>query len=141
MTVAVWDGTTLACDRGASDGPTIWEVNKMLYYGNYVIVGVGPVADVGRLIDWYLTGANPDHFPYSASAMLLVVKDGERKLYQYDHSATPRIYEDTKVAFGSGKDFAFGGLAAGATAEQAVQIACRFSTSCGHGVDKYDPMG
>ena len=140
MTVAVWDGTTLACDRGASDGPTIWEVNKMYRYGDYAAVGVGPAIDVGKLIDWYVYDGSAHTFPYTASAMLLVVRKGERKLYQYDHSATPRIYEDTKVAFGSGKDFAFGGLAAGATAEQAVQIACRFSTYCGHGVDKYDPM-
>lgn len=140
MSVAVWDGNVLACDRGASDGPTIWEVNKMYRYGDYVVVGVGPVREIGKLIDWYHYERSPNEFPYSASAMLLVVKKGERKLYQYEGSATPRVFEDTKVAFGSGKDFAFGGLAAGATAEQAVQIACRFSTSCGHGVEVYDPM-
>lgn len=140
MSIVVWDGKTLASDRGASDGPTIWEVTKLRTFKDFALVGVGPSLEVGRLTDWYLNGSHTDKFPYTgAGAKLLVCRN--KKLFEYSNSSLPNIFDEHhKVAFGSGKDFAFGALAMGATAEQAVHIACRYSTSCGHGVDTYEAV-
>lgn len=140
MSIVVWDGKTLAVDRSSTDGVTIWEVNKLRVFENFGLTGVGPAADVGRLTDWYLSGYHAERFPYGAShSRLLVCRNG--KLFEYNNSTLPTIYDhNQKVAFGAGKDFAYGALAMGATAAQAVSIACRYSTSCGHGVDTYESM-
>jgi hypothetical protein len=42
---------------------------------------------------------------------------------------------EKKVAYGSGGDLALGAMAAGATAKQAVAIACRFDPNTGQGID------
>ena len=140
MSVVVWDGKTLATDRSATDGATIWEVSKLRVFKDFALVGVGPALDVGRLTDWYLNGCVADRFPYGAvHSRLLVCRNG--KLFEYSSSSLPTIYNhNQKVAFGVGKDFAFGALAMGATSEQAVSIACKYSTACGHGVDKYESV-
>lgn len=140
MSIVVWDGKTLAVDRGSTDGATIWEVNKLRTFKDFGLVGVGTAMDVGRMTDWYLNGCHADRFPYGSShSRLLVCRNG--KLFEYNNSSLPTVYDhNQKVAFGAGKDFAYGALAMGATAAQAVTIACKYSTSCGHGVDTYESV-
>lgn len=62
---------------------------------------------------------------------VVVVFDRKRKVVLvYDEHHVPERVRDSE-AWGSGADFAIGALDAGASAEQAVKITCRRSTSCG----------
>lgn len=137
--MVVWDGKQLAVDRSVTDGVTLWEYVKLRTFDGYAIAGIGNQTDVKRMMDWYVAGAHPAAFPSGIyTADMFVVKGGQ--LYHYERSPHPLHYGDIKVAFGTGKDFAFGALAMGATAEQAALVACKFSTTCGNGVDVYDAM-
>lgn len=139
MSVVVWDGKSLACDRGVTDGVTLWEYAKLRMFKDYAIAGIGNQTDVKRLMDWYVAGAHPAAYPTGISSADIFVARGNT-LYHFEKSPYPLHYGDTKVAFGTGKDFAFGALAMGATAAQAVEVACKFSTTCGHGVDVYEAL-
>jgi ATP-dependent protease HslVU (ClpYQ) peptidase subunit len=49
-----------------------------------------------------------------------------------------QVVEDPFMAWGSGRDFALGAMAMGATAREAVAVACRFNVYCGNGIDAFD---
>lgn len=144
MTIVVWDGSTLAVDRGVTDGFTMWEQDKAWKVGDIVITGAGHMAQVVAMRDWYARGANPDDFPHTQRVgdswceLIVVSKAG---LIRYERTHIPFEHGHNKCAFGSGKDFAYGALAMGATAEQAVSIANHFSIHCGMGVDVYNFEG
>jgi hypothetical protein len=134
MSVVVWDGQSLALDRGATDGVTMWELDKWWKDGDDVLTGVGHHATLVALRDWYLAGRDLDTFPRLLQPAELVVVTGGR-LHRYEHTSPRPIDHGTnKCAFGAGRDFAYGAMAMGATAEQAAQVACGFSVACGHGV-------
>ena len=140
MTIVVWDGTTLAVDRGVTDGFTMWEQDKAWKLDDIVITGSGHMASVIAMRDWYMNGSNPDTFPNKLvmgdnySELIVVSRAG---LIRFEKTYIPFEHGHNKCAFGSGKDFAYGALAMGATAEQAVSIANHFSIHCGMGVDVY----
>ena len=137
MSVVVWDGKSLAVDRGATDGFTMWELEKAWEIGDEVVTGVGPLDVILRLVTWYRGGCGADAFPRSAQDAELIIASpvGLRRIT----SASPtQINHGLNLcAFGAGRDFAYGALAMGATAEQAVKVACRFSVSCGHGAQVF----
>ena len=78
MTVIAWDGKTLATDRMANDGSQKWESSKAWYdtsEGEVVIItGVGLLAYIKQLSEWYTKGlpVMPDVAP--SMAQLIVVK-------------------------------------------------------------------
>lgn len=138
MSVVVWDGKSLAVDRGATDGFTMWELDKAWKHDEEVLTGVGAYSTICRMRDWYLAGCINDDFPRTLShAELIVVSPSGLKRYEHT-SPQPIVHGFNKCAFGSGRDFAYGAMAMGATAEQAAQVACGFSVSCGHGVKSFN---
>lgn len=140
MTVVVYDGASLAVDRGVTDGYTMWAQNKAWKFNDCVVTGTGHMATVIAMRDWYMEGANPDKFPASLalgdtySELIVVSKAG---LIRFERSPIAIEHGHYKCAFGTGKDFAYGALAMGATAEQAVTIANHYSIHCGMGVDVF----
>ncbi len=144
MTVVVWDGGTLAVDRGVSDGFTMWEQDKAWRLGNAVLTGVGTMSLVLAMREWYLRGCIPDQFPTEQTLtdrwceFIVATPDG---LFRYERSHIPIEHGRNKCAFGYGKDFAYGAMAMGATAEQAAHVACKFSPHCGMGVDVFNLEG
>lgn len=144
MTVIVWDGKSLAVDRGVSDGYTMWEQDKAWRHGDAVLTGVGTMTLVLAMRNWYIAGRNPIDFPPEQTLpdrwceFIVATPDG---LFRYERSHIPIEHGRNKCAFGHGKDFAYGALAMGANAEQAVIIANKFSVHCGMGVDVFNFEG
>lgn len=135
MSVVVWDGRSLALDRGGTDGATLFELDKYWEVGGEVITGVGDYGSITALRDWYTLHVGGRGFPSLLHPAELIVVQRDVGLRRYEHiSASPIAHGFNKCAFGSGRDFAYGALAMGATAEQAAEVACRYSISCGHGV-------
>jgi hypothetical protein len=56
---------------------------------------------------------------------------GPNGLRRYENQHVPVDHGRNKCAFGVGKDFAYGALAVGATAELAVHAASQFIPECG----------
>ena len=95
------------------------------------------------MVTWYLDGANPEKLPKFQEGdgwAQLVVATPEECFYLEDTAEKIKV-EGEYMAWGSGRDFAMGALAMGADAKQAVEVACRFSVSCGMGVDVADLSG
>ncbi len=145
MTVVVWDGETLATDCAATDGVAKWESTKAWEgycadYGDVIISGAGPLQTILRMRDWIL-GSNPHRvFPKQQEGpqfcyFLVVTK--HQGLLRWEQGPIPIEHGYSKCAFGEGKDFAYGALAMGATAEEAVKIANEYSVHCGLGVKTY----
>lgn len=94
----------------------------------YAFTGVAPIFDV--MVEWHQKGAKVEELPKGAE------KDDDRNgwtLIAIDHtgigkysSGCPYIERfDPPVAFGAGQDYALGAMVAGASASQAVEIACK----------------
>jgi len=140
MTVIVWDGTTLAVDRAGSDSYTKWEQEKSWIVGESVIAGTGRLDTVLRMRRWFTEGGRDGEYPElqkdadTWGDFIIVDINGLRR---YERTCTPIEHGFNKCAFGSGKEFAYGVLAMGGTAHQAVQVANKYSQSCGIGIDLY----
>ena len=143
MTIVVWDGETLATDCAATDGAAKWQTTKAWYAqvaGQLVVLsGAGPVQTILSMREWYKRGAIPDELPQAQTSphwchFIVVTSEG---LLRYEQGPYPIEHGRNKCAFGEGKDFAYGAMAMGATAAEAVAVCNDFSPSCGLGVNTY----
>jgi ATP-dependent protease HslVU (ClpYQ) peptidase subunit len=140
MTIIVWDGKTLAADRQATCGNLARSMRKISRYGDILIGGAGTRSAVDAVMNWVLKGCVAQDFPKLSSvpaerdvSLWVINKNGT--IRKFEDSPFPMVYDDNVFAEGSGRDFAYGAMAMGANAIQAVEIACRFDVTCGGGVD------
>lgn len=132
MTTIAWDGRSLAADRQSS-----YHCNPVakIEHNAYGLVGASGDFDLGLAVMVWLAGNGPKPaIPSDATLTVLHV----------DHDGKARIYHNALVpipaglpffAIGSGRDYAMGAMAMGASAEEAVRIAARFDESTGGDVD------
>jgi hypothetical protein len=138
MTVIAWDGKSVAVDKQGNFGELRQATTKFKKLPTGEVLLWGGTAENGiAMADWYARGADPKDFPPeqrtdSWSRLVVVAKD---KVLHYEQMPIPQRIEDSFCAWGSGRDFALGALAMGADARKAVEVACRFCTSCGIGID------
>lgn len=137
MTVIAWDGKTLAADKMATDGGGIKRtVTKIIRHGDAMLAFTGSF-DVGaELRAWWISGADPEHFPQKARedlATLIVIR--RDSVCTYIAGPVPMIHEVERCAFGSGRDFAEAAMFLGQDAAEAVRVASHFQSDCGNGVD------
>lgn len=143
MTVIVWDGTTLATDKAASDGVIQWKSEKAWYHGdgdNRIIVsGAGPLHSIMAMKKWFIGGFDGNTFPsiQITDPCHFIVVSPVMGLYRYEGGPAPIDHGHDACAFGEGREFAYGALAMGATAAVAAGIACEYSVHCGLGVQEY----
>lgn len=145
-TIAYRDGI-LAADRLAQlDGAVSGLVTKVqvpVADGIYRAVGIaGTLAELQRVMWWANTenefGDTPQALPppkLSAGTVALLI-DASGDVGYLEEDAEALITIDAPFhARGSGREFALGAMAQGATAIEAVQVAARFDTKTGGGVD------
>lgn len=143
MSVVVWDGKVLATDCAANDGVVQWRSTKAWYHGDnddrVILSGTGPLQSIIQMRDWFIAGANPGAFPHTqiAHTCHFIVVSPYVGLYRYETDPTPIPHEFDVCAFGEGREFAYGALAMGATATQAVEVANMYSPHCDLGVATY----
>jgi len=142
MTVIAWDGKIIAADKQASHCGLKREVTKLFIStkGNEVLGFSQDYENGLGLIEWYNEGAVRRDWPawQTETSWGRLVVAGHKYLFCYEQLPFKQLYSVDPTAFGSGRDFALGAMAAGADAIRAVEIACRFSDSCGMGIDAYD---
>lgn len=139
MSIIVWDGKTLAADRQWTAGNLIRTTTKIWRHGDILMGGAGTFWHMEALRNWVTNGMIPAKFPElkikddTVPSFWLINRSG--MVAKLEDSPYPLTCLDPFFAEGSGRDFAYGALAMGADARQAVEVACRYDYGCGGGVD------
>lgn len=128
-TIAYRDGV-IAADTGCfNDGLYEGEVDKLWTLPDVGILGCcGEYGAILKVVEWLRNGGKADDKPRlsrNSEFTGLVVKC-EGNVVHYQMGLRPMLIGASFHAIGSGRKIAVGALAAGASAEQAVQIACRY---------------
>jgi len=137
VTTIAYDGKTLAADRQMGDWMNVGKIFK-LKDGRH-IAGAGKNFDaIRRIVAWLAAGAKqndrPDIQSEDAPDLLIVDSKGACNWMTWPYHEGLVITEPF-FAVGSGCEYALGALAAGANARRAVEIACRFDSGSGKGID------
>lgn len=137
MSVVVWDGTTLAADRQATNSNLRRTMTKISRHGDVLIAGTGTQTSTQAVREWILEGAHPDKFPHPETddntAVWVINRNGT--IVKFENSPFGIRYLDKVFAEGSGRDFALGAMSMGADAVAAVEVACMYDIYCGGGID------
>lgn len=138
MSVVAWDGVTLAGDRQGSSGTLKFERTKIFRHPEKkgVLIGlVGNSDACESLHHWFVHGGDwPAKWQESDDWASMLVVSRESVLL-YGRSKLPVRIEKSPFAIGCGRDFAFGAMACGVDARSAVEVACKFDSYCGMGID------
>lgn len=135
MTTIAWDGSTLAGDRRGNAGGMAYELGKLRGTADGRLLGFSGDIGVGMLmLDWLdRGGARPPQQDTDRWATVLeITPDGA--CWCHGRDSRWRI-EQPFFAIGSGRDFALAAMALGRSAAEAVDLAARFDTGTGNGVD------
>lgn len=144
MTVIVWDGKTLATDKQAVQSELTRTVTKSRIIRGHLCAVAGDWDLAQEMFAWFERGAKPDDIPpffrNKEDWVAFVAITPDKRVLKYERSPYPMDFTETvKVdgwfVFGSGRDFAIGALAMGASPEEAVRIASKYCSTCGRGVD------
>ena len=146
MTTIAWDGKTLATDGRATNNDVVEnDSTKKLFkikggIHGYVSCAIcGNYVDALKIIKWIKSGMTDD-FPEidkeTSAAVICIKKNNTLDIYRSANKGFPLphkgIYTD-----GSGWEIAMGAMDAGATAIEAVKIACRRDVHSGGKIQSY----
>jgi ATP-dependent HslUV protease subunit HslV len=128
-TIAYRDGVMAADSACFNEGLYEGEVDKIWPLSDVGLLGCcGEYGAILKVVEWLKAGGEPKLKPRlsreSEFAGLLVKREGEVMHYQI--GLRPLCIMAEFHAIGSGRQIAIGAMAAGASAEEAVQIACRY---------------
>ncbi len=142
MTVIAWDGKVLATDTQCMLGNAKYQAPKAWYKSvrgqACIISGVGTLRSIHRHKDWLIDNYGVP-FPYADLhhhyyQLILVDSEG---LSRYEGTPHPIKHGGNACAFGDASDFAYGALAMGATAVEAVRVAMNYSNKCGGNIESF----
>jgi len=141
VSVVAWDGKTLVADRMGSNNGLTFTMVKMQKFPDGTVLAWCGIQEQGLLLaKWFREGADPEKWPAFQKkdewTSLLILKDG--KLTEYEQEPIAQEVLDPRMAWGHGRAFALGAMAAGASAVEAVTIASTFDIYCGNGVSSSD---
>lgn len=126
MTTIAYDGRVLAAERGVGHlGCTLTNVSSKIVVGERRMAAcVGSLSDGYALAQWWVNGGiGPAPAVTEQDVCLVgVERDNPNALYVAREGRT--LMMPTPYAEGSGGHIAFGAMLAGATAVEAVRIAC-----------------
>ena len=156
MTTIAWRDQTLAADRLANSGDVTRLTTKLRLLKDAqnkvwaVVAWVGTEAQGLTLADWYNDGTVhadqqdwPDFQKTEEWTRLIVMKwmASKHRVSIVEYEKLPigiEVSQDNQCwAWGSGREFALGAMAHGASPVEAVEIASRFDPFSGGGVDEY----
>ena len=142
MSVIAWDGTHIAADKQSTVSDIRMTTTKMRRLKSGEIAAWTGSQECGLILArWYEEGADSHRWPEfqkdkeNWTRLIIVSSEGA---FFFEMQPVAQVVEDQFMAWGSGRDFAMGALAQGATAKEAVAIANRLCTTCGLGIDVYD---
>lgn len=144
MTTIAWDGKVLAADRQQTSGDMRTKATKIFRLDNKTVVAICGTLSCGLLlVEWYKAGAKAEAWPTFQqddlwSRLIVATPKG---IVEYEQLPVPLPILEPFMAFGSGRAYALGAMAAGCGAREAVKIASKFDTFTGLGVDAIGVKG
>jgi hypothetical protein len=115
-------------------------MTKIYRHGDILFGGAGVRTTLEALRSWVMGGCDPKNFPAiprdtegQTNSLWVINRNGV--IVKFEDTPYPLVYADPVFAEGTGRDFAYGALAMGANAVQAVEVACRYDIYCGGGID------
>ncbi len=149
MSVVAWDGKALAVDRQYSVGDTRYEgiKSKRLSTGT-VLAWTGSAASGAALMAWYEAGAKAETFPacqkdkdrWGRLIAVTPLHPDSVEICEYESEPVPILHCAPFLAWGVGREVALGVMAMGGSAVIAVEIASKYVSGCGFGVDSYQVL-
>lgn len=139
MTVIAWDGKVLAGDRLGDASGTKVTIRKVYRVkskdGRRYLIGAA--GSSGLIAAWrrWIEGSGPEPRMTKDDEFAALMVDERLRVWKVEWNLAHIRYRDRIAAIGSGRGEALGAMAMGADARRAVQIASRFDTNCGKGVD------
>lgn len=139
MTTIATDGKVLAADRQVSDGSLICSpATKIARLANGAVVGVaGGAFNLMAFLEWFNGGRKETLQLHSDDFEALVLTAAGQVVCYDRHGRT--LIQAPPVAIGTGAQIAIGAMEAGATAQEAVEIACRRDAWTSGPVDTLTP--
>lgn len=137
MTVVAWDGKTLAADKMFMRGDTVGSVLKIWVYEDMAFACYGDLT-LGIQMRDHLLHEKPWPKPEEKCFAGLVVLDKNGIVfYESGSSPAPIHPTDSFCAWGVGREAALGAMEMGADAVKAVEVASKWVSGCGRGVDSF----
>lgn len=133
MTTIAFDGRTIAADRLCGEVISVCKLFRI--QTGEILAGAGDYSKIIEVAAWLQGEADKPELPDQEDTdFLLVDATGHASWLTWPWLRRVRVTEPF-CAIGSGRDFALGAMAAGASAKKAVEIAARFDPSTGGGID------
>ena len=140
MTIIAWDGKSLAVDKLACcNGLGVALKKYKVLASGEVTVWAGNHEQGLVLTEWYEKGAKKKDWPEfqrSADWTTFVIA-GPQGIKEYEQEPVAQYMDEKIMAWGSGRNYALGAMAMGATAEKSVLVASLFDLYCGKGVEVF----
>lgn len=132
MTIIAYQNGIMAADGRVHADDTICtdDAVKIIANAGWVGGAAGYWTDVMAFLEWMQTNRRRKFRPKSDDFEALLVSPRGEIFYIDGEGARERV-TGNRWAIGSGWQFAIGAMAAGSTAQEAVEIACKFVTTCG----------
>lgn len=130
MTTIATDGKSMAGDGQREMSRTIVDSTavKVRQLSDGRLYGsAGEAAFSAMVVEWLEGGSKPDFKPEEFVALVLSPSGEVHHISEICHL----IQIDSPAAIGSGIDFALGAMAAGASVQKAVEIACKYDPGSG----------
>ncbi len=143
MTTIAFDGRSMAADKQMNTGGmkhlnASSKIRRGPYRGQPALYGgSGTTVFSAAVTEWLIAGEPEDKRPElpgpeDTFTVIVATADG---VFEYIDSLRPIFLGDIPWAIGSGAEYAFGAMDAGACAKRAVEIACGRDCSSGMGID------
>jgi ATP-dependent HslUV protease subunit HslV len=139
MTVIAYRDGLLAADSLVTAGHVVTgRIQKLWRFDDgRLLGGAGVAGDMRSFVAWALAGCK-GHWECqdkeNGFSALVVGAQGE--VVMYDAEGRDYLLEAEFIARGAGAELAIGAMAMGARADQAVEVACRYSVWCGGPVQR-----
>lgn len=144
MTVIAWDGEVLAADQLiVNDNGVIIAHEKKVFeavcpvLGKVLFAYAGEVRYKKAFLGWLNSDMNPEKFPKMKDedqTTFIVISEEIIRIF----GTSPHYSEypaNQKMAWGCGKEFAYGAMEAGMSAIGAVDVAIKKNVWCGGAID------
>jgi ATP-dependent protease HslVU (ClpYQ) peptidase subunit len=129
MTVIAYKDGVLAADKRAENNGLAMTVTKIEKIKDALVGVSGNAAHTFALFSWVENGCVKDDYPEfqktdDYSVILMITH--KREIVRFERTPWPIHFHDLYHATGSGRNYAIAAMHMGATAIEAVEIACKF---------------
>ena len=137
MTTIAYNNGLLCADTQVNSNSCVYGyASKIFEHDGVFYASCGQKQDFEQLKNWVKSGKKEDKKPSFDCSFSGMYCDGDN-IYCFDDKFIPYIIEADYFAMGSGWEIATGAMEFGASAEEAVNIACKIDAFSGGKVEVY----